>query len=282
MPIANVRGVNLNYEVLGHGGPWIALSPGGRRALDNVRPLAQRLADAGYRVLIHDRRNCGVSDIVIGADRSEYEVWADDLDALLSQLKAQPAVVGGSSSGCRLSVLFALKYPHAVRALLLWRVTGGPFAARRLTENYYDKYVRAAQAGGMQAVCALDHFKERIEARPDNRAALMAIDPDAFIAAMTSWREQFAAGAALPIIGASETDLNSIKVPTCIIPGNDKTHSHAIAEAAHRMIPGSELHDLFPGDQDIDLVPAEDWAPKEGEMAAVFVDFLRRRQAKAA
>jgi pimeloyl-ACP methyl ester carboxylesterase len=282
MPIANVRGVNLNYEVLGHGGPWIALSPGGRRALDNVRPLAQRLADAGYRVLIHDRRNCGVSDIVIGADRSEYEVWADDLDALLSQLKAQPAVVGGSSSGCRLSVLFALKYPHAVRALLLWRVTGGPFAARRLTENYYDKYVRAAQAGGMQAVCALDHFKERIEARPDNRAALMAIDPDAFIAAMTSWREQFAAGAALPIIGASETDLNSIKVPTCIIPGNDKTHSHAIAEAAHRMIPGSELHDLFPDDQDIDLVPAEEWAPKEGAMAAVFVDFLRRRQAKAA
>jgi pimeloyl-ACP methyl ester carboxylesterase len=282
MPIANVRGVNLNYEVLGHGGPWIALSPGGRRALDNVKPLAQRVADAGYRVLIHDRRNCGVSDIVIGADRSEYEVWADDLYALLSQLKAQPTVVGGSSSGCRLSVLFALKYPHAVRALLLWRVTGGPFAARRLTENYYDKYVRAAQAGGMQAVCALDHFKERIEARPDNRAALMAIDPDAFIAAMESWRDQFAAGAELPIIGASETDLNSIKVPTCIIPGNDKTHSHAIAEAAHRMIPGSELHDLFPGDQDIDLVPAEDWAPKDGEMAAIFVDFLRRRQAKAA
>ncbi len=282
MPIANVRGASINYEVLGHGGPWVALSPGGRRALDNVKPLAQRLADAGYRVLIHDRRNCGVSDIVIGADRSEYEVWADDLYALLSQLKAQPAVVGGSSSGCRLSVLFALKYPHAVRALLLWRVTGGPFAARRLTENYYDKYIRAAQAGGMQAVCALDHFKERIEARPVNRAVLMAIAPNAFIAAMESWREQFAKGAELPIIGASETDLNSIKVPTCIIPGNDKTHSHAIAEAAHRMIPGSELHDLFPGDQDIDLVPAEDWAPREGEMAAVFVDFLSRRQAKAA
>ena len=282
MPIANVRGASINYEVLGHGGPWVALSPGGRRALDNVKPLAQRLADAGYRVLIHDRRNCGVSDIVIGADRSEYEVWADDLYALLSQLKAQPAVVGGSSSGCRLSVLFALKYPHAVRALLLWRVTGGPFAARRLTENYYDKYIRAAQAGGMQAVCALDHFKERIEARPVNRAVLMAIAPNAFIAAMESWREQFAKGAELPIIGASETDLNSIKVPTCIIPGNDKTHSHAIAEAAHRMIPGSELHDLFPGDQDIDLVPAEDWAPREGEMAAVFVDFLSRRQTKAA
>jgi hypothetical protein len=76
--------------------------------------------------------------------------------------------------------------------------------------------------------------------------------------------------------------LNSIKVPTCIIPGNDKTHNHAIAETAHRMIAGSELYDLFPGDLDVDLVPPEDWAPKEPEMAAVFVDFLKRAQAKAA
>ncbi len=287
MPIANVRGAVINYEVLGtHGpgtrSPWVALSPGGRRALENVKPLAQHLAGAGYRVLIHDRRNCGVSDIIIGGDKSEYEVWADDLYELLAQLEALPAVVGGGSSGCRLSVLFALKYPRAVRALLLWRVTGGAFAAARLTENYYDKYIRAAQDGGMAAVCALDHFQERIEARPSNRAALMAMDPKKFIVAMERWREQFAKGAELPIIGASEQDMNSIKVPTCIIPGNDKTHNHAVAETAHRMIPGSELHDLFPGDLDVDLVPTEDWASKEAEMAAVFVGFLARAQAKAA
>ena len=30
MPIANIRGVNLNYQVLGERGPWVALSPGGR------------------------------------------------------------------------------------------------------------------------------------------------------------------------------------------------------------------------------------------------------------
>src|SRR5262249_7563705 len=132
MPIAQVRGVNINYEVLGSGGPWVALSPGGRRALDNVKPLARRIADAGYRVLVHDRRNCGLSDIVIGADTSEYETWADDLYDLLSQLKAMPMVVGGSSSGCRLSLIFALKYPQAVRALLLWRRAPARGAARAL------------------------------------------------------------------------------------------------------------------------------------------------------
>jgi pimeloyl-ACP methyl ester carboxylesterase len=282
MPVARVRGVNINFQVLGTHGPWVALSPGGRRALDNVKPLAEHVAGHGYRVVIHDRRNCGLSDIVIGGDKSEYETWADDLYDLLTQLNALPAIVGGGSSGCRLSLLFALKYPHAVRALLLWRVTGGEFAASRLTENYYSKYIRAAQEGGMAAVCELDHFKERIEAKPAHRAVLMAMDPKTFIAAMERWREQFAKGAELPVIGASEQDLNSIRAPTCIIPGNDRTHNHAVGEAAHRMIAGSELFDLFPGDLDVDLVPPEDWAGKDREMAARFADFLKRRLAEAA
>jgi pimeloyl-ACP methyl ester carboxylesterase len=282
MPFANVRGVKINYEVIGNHGPWMALSPGGRRALDNVRPLAQHLAGHGYRVLVHDRRNCGVSDIVIGGEQSEYETWADDQHELLRQLNALPAIVGGSSSGCRLSLIFALKFSYDVRALLLWRVTGGAFAAARLTENYYDKYIRAAREGGMTAVCELDHFQERIAAKPANRAVLMAMDPRAFITAMERWRAQFAKGAELPVIGASEKDLGSIDVPTCIVPGNDKTHNHAVGEAAHRMIAGSELFDLFHGDLDVDLVPPEDWARKDAEMAAVFADFLKRALAKAA
>src|SRR4029079_10457687 len=114
MPIANVRGANINYEVLGTSGPWVALSPGGPRALDHVRSLAPHVADARYRVLIHDRRNCGVSDIVIGGDQSEYEIWADDLHELLAQLKAPPVIVGGRSYGCRLWGLFWFENTHAV------------------------------------------------------------------------------------------------------------------------------------------------------------------------
>jgi pimeloyl-ACP methyl ester carboxylesterase len=282
MPVAHVRGVNLNYEVLGDSGPWIALSPGGRRPLEGVKSLARKMAGHGYRVLIHDRRNCGLSDISIDPSQSEYEIWADDLHALLSQLGALPVVVGGGSSGCRLSILFALKYPHVVRALLLWRVTGGAFASGRLAENYYGQYIKAAREGGMAAVCALDHFKERIAARPDNRAKLMTMEPKRFIAAMEKWRSYFLAGADLPVIGASEKDLNAIKAPAIVIPGNDRTHNHGVAETARRMIPKCEYYDLYPGDLDIDLVPPEDWVEKEAEMAKVFANFLERAQARAA
>jgi pimeloyl-ACP methyl ester carboxylesterase len=282
MPTANIRGVNLNYEILGTSGPWMALSPGGRRDMGQVRSLAQKMADHGYRVLIHDRRNCGASDVSIDPSQPEYEIWADDLYALLEKFNALPAIVGGGSSGCRLSLLFALKYPQAVTALLLYRVTGGKFAASRLGENYYGQFIRAAQQGGMAAVCAADHFRDRIAAKPSNRDTLMAMDPHWFIAAMESWKTAFDKGADLPVIGATEPELNSIKVPTVIIPGNDRTHNHASGETAHRMIPGSEYHDLMPGDRDVDLVEMADWVD-EKQMAATFADFLRRHgQAKAA
>src|SRR5215467_5682182 len=201
MPFARVRGVNINYEILGRRGPWMALSPGGRRALGEIKYLAEPLAEAGYRVLLHDRRNCGASDVVIDGSASEYEIWADDLYELLGQLNALPAIMGGSSSGCRLAILFALRYPAMVRALLLWRVTGGAFAANRLAENYYGEYITAARNSGMAAVCDTEHFRERIAAHPANRDKLMAMDPERFIAVMGHWREYFLNGAELPIIG---------------------------------------------------------------------------------
>ena len=279
MPLATVRGVNINYEVLGDTGPWVALSPGGRRGLEAVKSLAARVAAAGYRVLIHDRRNCGASDVVIDGDESEYQIWADDLHELLSGLDALPAYIGGSSSGCRLSILFALRYPGAVRGLLLWRITGGRFAAQRLAQNYYGQFIAAAQTGGMAAVCETEHFRERIEARPANRERLMGMDPRRFIGVMSRWSEYFMQGADLPVIGASAADLKSITAPACIIPGNDKTHLREVGENLHRIMTHSELHLLFPGHVDVDLVPPEEWNTKEAEQAAIFLNFLQRSSA---
>ena len=275
MPIASVRGVNINYQILGDRGPWVALSPGGRRDLGGVLPLAELVAKAGYRVLIHDRRNCGASDVVIEGEESEYEIWADDLHELLGKLGALPAFVGGSSSGCRLSLLFALRYPEAVRALLLWRVTGGPFAAQRLAHNYYGQFIEAARQGGMAAVCDTEFFRERIASNPANRGRLLAMDPKRFIDVMDHWREYFIRDADLPVIGASEADLRSITVPVCVIPGNDWTHPRRVGEAASRLLPKGELHILMPQDMEVDLY-VEAWDDKRDEMAAIFVDFLKR------
>ncbi|MEQ1775360.1 MAG: alpha/beta hydrolase [Burkholderiales bacterium] len=275
MPHITIRGAHINYEILGDKGPWVALTPGGRRPLEGVKHLAERVAAAGYRVLIHDRRNCGASDVVLEGTASEYEIWAEDLYAMLQHFNALPAFVGGGSSGCRMSLLLALRHPEAVRGLLLWRVTGGAFAARRLANQYYFQYIEAAKKGGMAAVCETEHFRDRIAQRPSNREALMTMDVARFTASFSRWADGFLQDADKPVIGATAAQLQSVKIPTLIVPGNDKTHARDVGEKAHAIMKGSELYILFAEQQDIDIVPPQEWEFKDDELAGVFANFIK-------
>ena len=165
---------------------------------------------------------------------------------------------------------------EAVRALLLWRVTGGRYACERLAEEYYGQYIEAARQGGMAAVCEMEHWKERIQARPSNRDALMKMSPEQFIKVMSHWREYFLKGADLPVIGATEEDLRSIKVPTCVVPGNDLTHGPQVVENLRRAMPHAEVYNLFPKFYNEALSPREEWDEKAPEMAELFADFIKR------
>lgn len=281
MPIAILQGFEINYEIVeptgAAAGPVIALSPGGRSPMADIRGLATRLAAAGYPVLLHDRRNCGRSDVGFDPSRSEFEMWADDLLALLGHLGIARAIIAGSSSGARLALTFALRHPGSAIALLLIRVTGGRFAVERLVEKYYDSNARAAAAGGMAAVCETEHFSELIRGRPAIRDQLMALTPAAFIHCMNEWKKPFIAGLELPLIGTTVSDLGSLRMAVCIIPGNDLTHPRERGRMAAPLIPGSEIYEVTDIDRDVDVTPAEEWSQHYPEMARIFVDFLRRR-----
>jgi pimeloyl-ACP methyl ester carboxylesterase len=276
MPVANIRGVDINYEILGERGPFIALQPGGRRALGAVKSLGAKIAAAGYRVIVYDRRNCGASSVAIEGE-AENEEWAEDLHELLAGLDALPAYIGGSSSGCRLAMVLALRRPEDVRGLLLWRVTGGAYAAERLTNQYYTSHIEAAEKGGMAAVCAMEHWSEVIAANLASRARLMAIEPEDFIARMTRWRRSFQKGADHPVIGLSPAELRGMTMPACVIPGNDRVHPRLPGQVAHRLMPNAEYREVLAEDrEDLDIA-FEDWEKKEGLLAATFIDFLRRQ-----
>ena len=277
MPVAKVRGVDIVYDIIGDRGPFIAIQPGGRRGGVSVRSLGEKLAGAGNRVVVYDRRNTGASGVAIDGE-AENDEWADDLHELLRQLDALPAFIGGSSSGCRLAMGLALRRPTDVRGLLLWRVTGGAYAAKHLTNQYYTSHIEAAQQGGMAAVFRLDHWTEIGAINPKARDALMAMDPQDFIARMTRWRSSFLAGAEHPVIGLSPSELRGMTVPACIAPGSDPVHPRGAGEAAHRLLPNAELHQVVTDDHpDIDAAFA-DWDKKEGLLAATFIDFIRRQR----
>ncbi len=281
MPFTTLDGAHINYEIIeplnSNGGPALTLSPGGRNPMADMRDLGSLMAAAGYRVLLHDRRNCGASDVGFDARRSEYELWADDLHALLRHLGMLPAIVGGSSSGARLALTFALRHRQSVRALLLIRVTGGQFAVDRLVEKYYDSNMRAAAAGGMLSVCETEHFAEVIRNRPENRALLMAMKPADFIACMNAWRAPFLAGSELPLIGTTAADLRSLHVPVSVIPGNDLTHPRERSAIVAPLIPDCELNQVTDIERDIDVTPAEEWGLHYPVMARIFTDFLARK-----
>jgi pimeloyl-ACP methyl ester carboxylesterase len=275
MPFANVSSVRLNYQVLGNKGPWVALVSGARRNMDEVRGLATLVADAGFQVLLHDRRNTGQSSLSLDGEGSEFEIWADDLRELAKSLGLPPLIVGGSSSGCRLATIMALRHRDAIQALLMMRVTGGAFAVKRLSHIYYTQYIEAALRGGMEEVCRTDHFRDLIAIDPLRRAQIMVWDPARFIEVMSRWRVGLESGVNDPMLGASEQALKAIDFPVCVLPGNDKTHSIAAGLGVHRLIPGAELHELRKDQLEADLIPMDEWVSYE-KLAPVVVGFLRR------
>jgi len=273
MSVLNIRGVDIVYEVLGDSGPWVTVTPGGRRGLAGERVLASLIAEAGFRVLIHDRRNMGASGIAFPGDSESFE-QAEDLLGLLQALGTGPAYVAGSSSGARMSILLAHHHPAAVKALLLWRVTGGTYAAKRLAFNYYEQYLEAAAKGGIEAVCATEHFAAMIKANPVNGETLRHMGTETFVAAMQRWLAGFSRDSGHPVAGITVEDLRRITLPAIVIPGNDRVHPRAPGQAAHRLLPNSVYQEVLTNQVDVD-VDFAGWEAATGTLAARFIDFLR-------
>jgi len=280
MPYLSIRSVQIYHEVYGDSGPWLALNSGGRHRYLEMAPLARMIAAEGFRVLVHDRRNTGASDIVIAGDDSEEEIWADDLHALMDHYGATTAYFGGSSAGARLSMMMQRRHPESVLGLLLMRVTGGDFAAGRLPRIYYGQFIEAAKQGGMAAVCATEAYSERLTLNPSSRERLMSMDPQNYIRVMQSWLDTFLSGPMKPVMGIPEAELQGYRLPVLVVPGNDKTHSSANGRTAASLIPSSELSELPLEDQDVDIIPFPEWKDQYPALTRKFVDFMRHHSAR--
>ena len=281
MATALINGCNIWYEMAGSG-QAIVFTPGGRSPGSMMSTIANEMS-SDYLTVIHDRRNCGASDVIIAGEGSDQEIWADDMAEMIRQLNIGPAYLSGWSSGCRLSILTAIRYPELVKGLLLGWVTGGATAAERLAYQYYGQFIEAAEAGGMEAVSATEFFAERIAQNPGNQEKLLNMDPGEFISVMGRWSTFFTEGAHLPVIGATEEELGAIKVPTVIVAGNDEVHTLTAAQNLHRLLPQSEFHDPPISTDEWDRLwvgPPEDLARVRAERAApIFREFLARVEA---
>ncbi len=240
-----INGLGIAYELLGAAGaPAIALTPGGRFAMDTpgLRVLAEALVAGGWRVLLWDRPNCGASDLCFEGT-SESELQAHTLIALIRALELGPTVLAAGSAGSRVSLIAAAHDPAAVSQLVLWWISGGPISLAQLAAYYCGEPAMAASQGGMAAVAASQSWADQLKRNPRNREILLAQDPTRYIETMQRWALAYAPSEHSPVPGMAAADFARLTMPTLIYRSgaSDLSHTRRTSEWVHELIPHSEL-----------------------------------------
>ena len=243
MPTEKIEGLTIAYEIHGTGRPWV-ITPGGRFSKDypGVRELAIALADAGNRVLIWDRPNCGESDVCFqGA--SESAMQADVLAGLLTRLEMTPAVIAGGSGGARVSMLTAARHRDAASGLAVWWISGGIYGLMLLGTHYCGGSLAAAWNGGMQAVVDLPEWEEVLRRNPANRERFLSLDPREFVRVLEQWMLAYCPCGDELVPGLAEEEARRLDVPTLVLRSGttDLHHRRETSEQIAMMLPNATL-----------------------------------------
>ena len=239
MPVAQIEGLRIAYDVVGEGDPWV-LTPGGRFSKDTpgLHELATALAETGKRVLVWDRPNTGASDVCF-AGSSESAMQADVLAGLLRQLDLAPAVIAGGSGGSRVSLLMAVRHGDVARALALWWISGGPYGLLSLATHYCGESIAAAWRGGMAAVAELPEWSEVLERNPANRERFLAQDPQEFIGTLEQWMLAYCPRPDELVPGVADDELRGLDLPALVFRSgaSDPHHTRATSEHLAALLP---------------------------------------------
>jgi pimeloyl-ACP methyl ester carboxylesterase len=240
-----ISGLGIEYQLLGApGAPAIALTPGGRFAMDSpgLPELAEALVAGGKRVLLWDRPNCGASDITFEGD-TESNMQARTLVELIRTLKLGPTAVAAGSGGSRVSLVAASYAPDIVSHVVVWWISGGALSLISLAYYYCVTSALAATQGGMAAVAALPIWQEQIKKSPHNRDIILAQDPQQFIKDMERWALAYMPQENSPVPGMSPESFAKLTMPVLIYRSgkSDLSHTRATSEWVHELIPHSSL-----------------------------------------
>lgn len=253
MPMIDVNGIGIAYEVIGNGSKNAIITPGGRfpKETPGVRDLAEALARHDYRTVIWDRPNCGESDVCFQGE-TESVLNADTLVGLLRKLDMAPALVIGGSAGSRVSLIATHRHPEAVRKLAVVWITGDAIGLAGLVGVYCGGLYVAAKIGGMAAVAESPDLAEPVARNPGNRARILGQDLDTFCDTMQRWGRSFFPEGGSPVPGLLPQDFQQLKLPVLIFRSgqSDPHHPRYTTEQVHALIPGSQMVEPPWGDRE--------------------------------
>jgi 3-oxoadipate enol-lactonase len=223
MPIAQVPGASLYYEVHGSG-PWLAFAHG---AGGNHLSWWQQIPVFArhFRCLIYDQRGWGRS--VCDAP-AEPTAFATDLTALLDHVGASQAALVGQSMGGWTVLGCALANPARITHLVLTGTLGG-LTDDAMFAQLVARHDPSAPFDGRAALAA--DFPEREPVRTFLYEQIAGLNP--------ALRPEFLV--ALVTLRYSD-GLERLRMPSCFIAGGrDRLFPVELVRAAHAKLPGAEL-----------------------------------------
>lgn len=197
--------ISLNYIEAGSGTPMLLLHGNNE---NNTSMKAQiDFFSKKYRVFAPDTRGHGKSPR--GSGEFTLSRFADDLNGFMDEHKLSDAIILGFSDGANIAMLFAVKYPRRVRALIL---CGGNLRPDGVKGIY--QLPTAALYALVSMVSAID-IRYR---RPAEMLRLMVREPK-----------------------ITYDELSAISAPVLVVAGTRDMIKRAHTEAIARAIAGSRL-----------------------------------------
>ena len=234
MPARTVNGASIHYQEQGQGELAIVLLHG--FPLDSRVWKAQVEALSGrHRVIAPDLRGFGRS---ASADAFTMESVADDVHALLADLGALPAVLGGLSMGGYAALAQAKKYPTDLKGLMLIDTRAeadtpeGREARQKMIELVRQKGSAAVAEAMMPKMLAAGTAATSPAVVRELGAIMESQPPRTIENALVAVRDR----------PDFRDDLASIAVPTLVLVGEaDAITPPAMSETMHKNIPNSKL-----------------------------------------
>lgn len=257
MPFVTLERAQLWYAEAGNGAPVILVHGGLLEPMDGklfwVEPgVAGELEDAGFRVLIPDRRFSG-GQTVAPVDIHTWDTEAHDLLSVLRAAGVKRAHVVAGSNGVSTAIRFAFLYPSHVLSLnLCWPSPPENRPVHAIFEHARSVIAQTGPAGYVDTV-------RGIHGATADRPMLYqhVLAPDSPVATTFA---QLTANEAERLISQTErrlldgevlrgvsTDdlvrLGEARIPISIVPADpeDRTHTRAIAETLAGQTAGARL-----------------------------------------
>ena len=237
----------LHHKSVGSGPP-VLLLPGLLGTIETeFSQLIDPIAKLGYTVIAADLPGHGGSEMTKSLT---MRVMVEEIDKLLTGIKAEPVVILGYSLGGYAGLQYGIKNPTRVVGVYM-----------HATKFYWS----GQEAEDMAAELDMAWLEEN---KPERLEKLRALHSEEKLEAMMPWLHKMLVG--LPDIGLTEMDLEEAKFPVVVSVGDrDELVPTAEAVDLYRALPRGQLA-VFPD------TPHPMAGLRDHVFLPVFRDFLNR------